>query len=256
MFVDTHCHLNDEKFTDVSQVISEFTDNKVTKVINMGCDIASSLYGLELSSKNPSVYFAAGIHPSDVYKFTNESLGLIEKMSSHPKCVAIGEIGLDYYWVKDNIDLQKKVFISQLELASQLKLPVSIHNREATLDMLTILKDNKNLISNGAVMHCFSGSIETAKELIKLGVYISFGGTLTFKNAVNIKEVAKNIPLEFILTETDSPYLSPEPFRGKINSPKNVKLVTEYLAFLRGEPIDKIANAVMDNALRLFKKLS
>lgn len=255
MYIDTHCHLNDQKFDNVDQVVLDYLNQNVSYVINMGCELNSSIMGLEFSKKYPSVYFGCGFHPSDVDKFDKNSLTALEKLTYDSKCVAIGEIGLDYYWVKDNAEKQKKVFLSQLELAKAVKLPVSIHSRDATGDMLKILKENKNLLEYGAVMHCFSGSLETAKELIDLGVYISFGGTLTFKNATNLKEVAKSIPLEYILTETDSPYLSPEPFRGTINQPKNVKLVTEYLAFLRQMPIEEVAVKVLSNAKKVFKKI-
>ena len=255
MFIDTHCHLNDDKYQDVDAVIKSYLHDGVDIVINMGCEYQSSEFGKNLAQKYDSVYFAAGYHPSDVDSFSQENLDKISALANHDKCVAIGEIGLDYHWQPFDKDKQKNCFISQIELAKSLKLPVSIHSRDATCDMLNLLKENKSNLQYGAVMHCYSGSVETARELLNLGVYISFAGPVTFKNAGKLVEVASFVPTDMILTETDSPYLAPHPFRGTINEPKNVSLVTAFLASLRGENLQDFSAFVMKNAKTLFKKL-
>ena len=256
MFTDTHCHLHDEKIKDVSAAVGNALMAGVDKIIEMGCCLETSETAKEFSEKYESVFFAAGYHPSDADKFTSDTADKIKKLAAHGKCVAIGEIGLDRYWKENpDIEIQKNCFIAQLELAKECRLPVSIHCREATEIMLNTLKANRSELTYGGVMHCFSGSRETAKELLDLGLYISFGGTLTFKNAANITEVAKFVPEDRCLTETDSPYLSPHPLRGKVNEPKNVVLVAEKLAELKNKNVAEIAAVVRENALKLFKKL-
>lgn len=255
MFIDTHCHIDDPKLVDKEKVVESYLANGVTRVINMGCDVKSSIVSQELANRFDSLYYACGFHPNQLEEYSIDSLDFLKNISSDKKCVAIGEIGLDYHWEGFNKNKQIDAFVNQLDLAYSLKLPVSIHSRDATLDMLNILKERKNKLNYGAVMHCFSGSKETAKELINLGVYISFGGTLTFKNAVNLVEVAKFVPEDYCLTETDSPYLAPTPLRGTVNQPKNVRLVTEYLAFLKGVNVESMAEIIMNNAFRVFKKL-
>ncbi len=255
MYIDTHCHIDDEKLCDKDLIIDNLVKNKVDYAINMGIDLKSSLVGKELSDKYDRVFFAVGFHPSELDKYNSNSLDQLKEISLNKKCVAIGEIGLDYHFEPFNKDKQKTAFIEQIELANFLKLPFSVHSRDATQDTFNILKDNKDKIKNGVIMHCFSGSIETALEYIKLGVYISFSGTLTFKNAKNLVEVASRIPLEFCLTETDSPYLSPEPFRGTTNEPKNVSFVLNKLAEIKGLTQEETSFAVINNAKRVFNKL-
>lgn len=255
MFIDTHCHIDDQKIVDLDDVVSDYLKDGVDTVINMACNLNSCATGMALSQKYPSVYFASGFHPSDANDVTNEDLYRLKSYLTQDKCVAVGEIGLDYHWDGFDKQKQKQVFISQIELAKEFKLPVSIHSRDATEDMINILKDNKDKLVYGAVMHCFSGSKETASQLLKLGLYISFAGTLTFKNAKNLVEVAEFVPSDYCLTETDSPYLAPHPFRGTLNTPKNVSLVCARLAEIKGVPIEQMASAVKENAKRLFKKL-
>ena len=256
MFVDTHCHLDDEKLkNDLDAVVREFKERGVGIVINMGCDAPTSELVKSQAEKYDGVYFAAGIHPMDVKNAEPTDLDKIAELAKHDKCVAIGEIGLDYYWDKTFKERQKEFFVRQLCLAKKAGLPVNIHVRDAMGDALDILKANKNELTFGGVMHCFSGSVETAKELLKLGFYISFGGTLTFKNARSILEVAKVVPKDRILTETDSPYLAPEPVRGTVNSPKNIPFIAARLAEIRGETTEETAKAVYDNTLALFKKI-
>lgn len=255
MFIDTHCHLHDPKLSDTDSVVKEFMRDGVSVALNMACCALTSEKGKELSEKYPSVYFGTGCHPSDIEGLDDKEFDRIRALTSHPKCVAIGEIGLDYYWQPYDKEKQIDGFIRQLELAKESKLPVSIHSRDATGDMLKILKDNSDKLVYGGVMHCFSGSVETAKELLKLGLYISFAGPLTFKNANAILDVAKFVPFDMCLTETDSPYLSPHPLRGKVNTPKNVPIILAKLAELKGKTVEEFAPMVMNNAKTLFKKI-
>lgn len=255
MFVDTHCHLHDEKLSDTDLVVKEYLTAGVDIAINMACCALTSERGMALAEKYPSVYFGTGCHPSDSNLFDDNEFERIARLTSHPKCVAVGEIGLDYYWKPFDKEKQKEVFIKQIELANQCKLPISIHSRDATQDMLNILKDNKEKLSHGAVMHCFSGSVETAKEVLKLGLYISFAGPLTFKNANTLLDVAKIVPLDMCLTETDCPYLAPHPLRGTVNGPKNVPIITAKLAELKNIDICEMASIVTANTKRLFNKI-
>lgn len=255
MFIDTHCHLHDEKLPDTDLVVANYTRDGVKKVINMGCCLKTSEIGRQLAEKYESVYFAAGYHPGDIADFDDAMLDKIKRLAEHEKCVAIGEIGLDYYWEGFDKEKQKDGFIKQLELANYMHLPVSIHNRDATGDMLSILKQNKSKLTYSGVMHCFSGSKETATELMKLGLYVSFSGTVTFKNAANLKDVARFVPLDRCLTETDCPFLAPHPYRGTVNEPKNIPVIAAHIAELKGLDLYEFANSVMDNAKTLFKKL-
>lgn len=255
MYIDTHCHLHDAKLSDTDAVVLEYLRCGVSTAINMGCCAATSEQGKILSEKYPSVYFASGCHPSDIEGFNQAEEDRILALTSHEKCVAIGEIGLDYYWQPFDKDKQKAGFIRQIEMAKAVKLPICIHSRDATGDMLQLLKDNKNKLTYGGVMHCFSGSVETAAELLKLGIYISFAGPLTFKNARQLLDVAKFVPQDMCLTETDSPYLAPHPLRGTVNTPKNIPIILACLAQLKGLDNVELAGIVMQNAKRLFTKI-
>ena len=255
MFIDTHAHLHDAKLTDTDAVVNAFLRDGVDTIINMGCCAETSEKGKLLSEKYPSVYFATGCHPSDVNGFDDKEFDIISSLTTHPKCVAIGEIGLDYYWEPFDKDKQATAFIKQIELAKTSKLPICIHSRNATGDMLKILKDNKDKLIYGGVMHCFSGSVETAAEVLKLGLYISFAGPLTFKNARSLIDVAKFVPEDKCLTETDCPYLAPHPLRGTVNEPKNVAIVTAFLASLKERELTEFAKVIKSNAENLFYKL-
>jgi TatD DNase family protein len=255
MYIDTHCHLHDEKLKDTDLVVEEYAKNGVTYALNMACCALTSNKGKDLAERYDSVYFGTGCHPSDINGLDQNEFDQIAKLTSHPKCVAVGEIGLDYYWEPYDKEKQIAGFIKQIELAKSVKLPISIHSRDATGDMLSILKQNKDKLTYGGVMHCFAGSVETAKELLKLGLYISFAGPLTFKNANSILEVAKFVPDDMCLTETDSPYLSPHPLRGKVNGPKNVPIILAKLAELKGIDNVELAKKVMQNAKALFTKI-
>ena len=255
MFVDTHCHLHDPKLVDTDQVVNDYLLSGVDIAINMACCALTSEKGKELAEKYPSVYFGTGCHPSDSGGFNEQEFDRIKKLASHPKCVAVGEIGLDYYWKPFDKEKQMQAFLAQIEFANECKLPISIHSRDATQDMLNVLKSNKSKLTNGAVMHCYSGSVETAKEILNMGIYISFAGPLTFKNANAILEVAKIVPDDMCLTETDCPYLAPHPLRGTVNGPKNVPIITAKLAQLKGKDIKEMAGLVMTNTKRLFNKI-
>ena len=255
MYIDTHCHLHDAKLSDTDAVVAEFINSGVTTTINMGCCAATSIQGKILSEKYPSVYFASGCHPSDIDGFDQAEEDKIFSLTSHEKCVAIGEIGLDYYWKPFDKEKQKAGFIRQIELAKQAKLPICIHSRDATGDMLELLKSNRDKLTYGGVMHCFSGSVETAAELLKLGLYVSFAGPLTFKNARQLLDVAKYVPIDMCLTETDSPYLAPHPLRGTVNTPKNIPIILACLAQLKCVDNVELAAQIKLNAKRLFTKL-
>ncbi len=255
MLIDTHCHLTDERYTSVAEIIEDFKSVGGVKAITVGYDLNSSGNCVKLSKEFTEVYSIVGVHPSDCDQVTDEGLGFIEKLSQNEKCVAIGEIGLDYHY--DGYDKQAQIdaFIKQIALADKLNLPISIHSRDATKDTLDILKSCKNNLNNGGVMHCFSGSVETAREYLNLGLYISFAGPVTFKNAGVLTEVAKFVPNDRFLTETDSPYLTPHPFRGSVNQPKMVDLVAKRLAEIKNIDYKDLTELSVNNAYALFKKL-
>ena len=270
MYIDTHAHLNyPEKYGDLPQLLAKIAAAGVDTVINVGWDPASSALAAEQAERfaarqtespaeqaeRPALYFAAGFHPSNLQDYQTGDEERLASLLQSPKGVAVGEIGLDYHYEDTDEAAQKRAFCAQLELAEALSLPVIIHSRDAAADTLRILKDNRAKLRAGGVMHCFSGSPETAKEYLKLGLYISFAGPVTFKNARRLDEVAKIVPPERILAETDSPYLAPEPFRGTLNTPKNVVQVYEKLAQLRGEELFALAVRIHENAKTLFYKI-
>ena len=257
MYIDTHSHLNYEnKYGDTEQLLAEIAAAGIGKVINVGWNYESSVLAAMQAEKYSAVYFAAGFHPSNLDDLRPGDYDRLAALLASPKGVAVGEIGLDYHYDGTDEAAQKRAFCEQLELADALGLPFCIHSRDAAADTLQILKDNRAKLAHGGVMHCFSGSPETAKEYLKLGLYISFAGPVTFKNARRLDEVAKMVPADRILAETDSPYLAPEPLRGTLNTPKNVVRVYEKLAALRGEPLEELAAQIHKNAHTLFKKLN
>ena len=256
MFIDTHAHINYEnKYGDIEKLLAEISDEKIEKIINVGWDLPSSVFAMQQAKIYPSVFFAAGFHPSNLTDYRKEALPAIADLLHEPKAVAVGEIGLDYHYTPFDEKAQQNAFCEQLELASSQKLPVIIHSRDAAADTLRILKDNQNKLQYSGVLHCFSGSPEMAKEYLKLGLYISFAGPVTFKNARKLDEVAKIVPNDKILAETDSPYLAPEPFRGTCNTPKNVIHIYQKLSSLRSVPLSSLAQQIRNNAHTLFYKL-
>ncbi|WP_455660575.1 TatD family hydrolase [Pradoshia sp.] len=253
MLFDTHVHLNDDQFNDdLEEVIERARLNGVGRVVVVGFDEKTIKRAIELIDAYDFMYAAIGWHPVDAIDCTDNYLEWIEELTAHPKVVAIGEIGLDYHWDKSPKDVQQVVFRRQIQLAKRLDLPIIIHNREATEDVVTILEE-EGAEEVGGIMHCFSGSPETAKRCLDMNFYISLGGPVTFKNAVKPKEVAKEVPLDRLLIETDCPYLAPHPFRGKRNEPSYVKLVAEQIADLKGISFDEVAKATTENANRLFR---
>jgi TatD DNase family protein len=252
MLFDTHAHLNAMQYSeDVEEVIRRATNEGVSHIVVVGFDRPTISRAIELAEQYDFIYAAVGWHPVDAIDMTEDDLQMIEELAAHPKVVALGEMGLDYYWDKSPKEVQKEVFRKQIALAKKVKLPIIIHNREATADILEILKE-ENAAEVGGIMHCFTGSIEVAKQCIDMNFYISFGGPVTFKNAKKPKEVAKEIPLEHLLIETDCPYLTPHPFRGKRNEPSYVKYVAEAIAELKGISFEEVAEKTSDNAKKLF----
>ncbi|WP_163151492.1 TatD family hydrolase [Anoxybacillus sp. MB8] len=252
MLFDTHAHLNATQFSeDVEQVIERARAEGVSHIVVVGFDRPTIQRAMELAEKYPFIYAAVGWHPVDAIHMTDEDLVMIERLAAHPKVVALGEMGLDYYWDQSPKDVQKEVFRKQIRLAKKVKLPIIIHNRDATADIVDILREER-AEEVGGVMHCFSGSIEVARQCMDMNFYISFGGPVTFKNAKKPKEVAKEIPLDRLLIETDCPYLTPHPFRGKRNEPSYVKYIAEAIAELKGLSFEEVAQKTSDNAKRLF----
>lgn len=253
MFIDTHVHLNADQYDDdLKEVIERALQNNVTKMIVIGFDRKTIERAMALIEEYDFLYAVVGWHPVDAVDCTDEDLKWIEELSSHPKVVGIGETGLDYHWDKSPKEVQQEVFRKQIQLAKKVGLPIIIHNREATADVLKILKE-EDAAEVGGVMHCFGGSVETAQESIDMNFMISLGGPVTFKNAKKPKEVAAQIPLQHLLIETDAPYLAPHPYRGKRNEPSYVTLVAEEIARLKDLPVEEVAKITTQNAEKFFK---
>lgn len=256
MLIDTHAHLNAEQYKeDIEEVIQRAQESGVSTMIVVGFDRPTILKAMELCEKYEFIYATVGWHPVDAIDMTDEDLLWIEQLASHPKVVALGEMGLDYYWDKSPKDLQKEVFRKQIQLAKRVNLPIVIHNRDATADVVKMLKE-ENASEVGGVMHCFTGSLEIARQCMEMNFYISFGGPITFKNATKTREVAKEVPLESLLIETDCPYLTPHPHRGKRNEPAYVTLVAEQIAQLKELSLKELSDITSSNAKRLFVKLN
>ncbi|MEK3856802.1 TatD family hydrolase [Cytobacillus sp. FSL H8-0458] len=252
MFFDTHAHLNAEQYNeDLQEVIDRALSEGISNIVVVGFDRPTIEKAMALTEKYDFIYASVGWHPVDAIDMTEEDLLWIEELSSHPKVVALGEMGLDYYWDKSPKDIQQEVFRKQIRLAKKVKLPIVIHNRDATADIVEILKA-EGAGEVGGIMHCFSGSPEIAQECVDMNFYISLGGPVTFKNAKKPKEVADVIPLEKLLIETDCPYLTPHPHRGKRNEPSYVKLVAEQIAEIKGLSTEEVAQATTENAKKLF----
>ncbi len=247
MFIDTHCHIVSEYYDDIDEVVKNAIDNGVLKIIINGYNMQSNREVLELVKKYDIVYGALGIQPEELYDYNDDSLKFIEEHINDEKIIAVGEIGLDYHYDTDK-ELQKELFKRQLEIAYKYNKPVIIHSRDCIQETYNILKESKVK----GTMHCYSGSKEMALEFIKIGFLIGIGGVSTFKNAKNIVDVIKYIPLEYIILETDSPYLTPEPYRGKRNEPMYIPIVAKRVADIKGLDIKEIERTTTDNARRLF----
>lgn len=248
---DSHAHLMDTRYNgEVEKIIKNARDNNVQYITNIGCDYKTSKLAVEEAEANQNIYATIGQYPG----YCNDDeidLGFLYELATSEKVVAVGEIGLDYHYEDTNKENQKKHFIRQIEIANDLKLPVAIHSRDADMDMLEILKKYK--IENGFVMHCFSSSVEVAKEILKLGGYISLSGTVTFKNARKLTEVAIIVPLDKLLIETDAPYLSPEPLRGSRNEPANVIVTAKKIAEIKDITLEEFAEQTVKNAKTFYK---
>ena len=249
-FFDSHSHYNDGKYDeDREEILNHILKEGITRTVCVGYDLKQSIFAKEISNKHDFIYFSAGISPNDIGDYTEENLNMIEEIAKEEKNVAIGEIGLDYYWNKDNKDKQKELFIKQIEIANRLNKPIIIHNRDAVMDTLQILKEYP--VKEKGIFHCCPLNPELIKEGVKLGFYISFSGNVTFKNAKSEKAILE-VPDDKILIETDCPYLTPEPFRGKRNDSGKVKLVAEKIAEVKKQTLEQIAKQTYENANRIF----
>ena len=248
MFTDTHCHLSIKDYDDIDKIISNAKENNIYRLIICGCDKESIYESIDIANKYDNVYLEIGYHPSEANITTEDDINeLRELIKNNKKVVAVGEIGLDYHWDKDNKEKQKDLFKKMIDISKEFNLPVVIHSRDAFQDTYDILKES-NVKGD---IHCFSGNLDNAKMYIDLGFVIGIGGVLTFKNT-NLKETIKNIDLENIILETDSPYLSPEPFRGKQNEPKNILYVAKEVSSLKNIPLEEVSKITENNIKKLF----
>ncbi|TVR18545.1 MAG: TatD family deoxyribonuclease [Anaerolineaceae bacterium] len=256
--VDTHCHLNFGQYDDDRQTVIERAAQKgVTRIINPAVDLESSRAGIALGERYEAVYAAVGVHPNSTAEFTSADIDAIRALADHPKVVAIGEIGLDYYWDKSPVSRQQDALQAQLDLAKALALPVIIHNRDASDDIMPVLSAWARdlppaLHGRAGVLHSFSASADIAKRALDAGFYIGFTGPLTFKKAEDLRDVARHVPLDRVLVETDAPFLTPEPYRGKRNEPAHVYYVADRLAALHRKTTEQMAEITTRNAERLF----
>ena len=275
MYIDIHAHINNDKLiSDAEEVVLRAKKCKVEKIVNASYDKTSIERALLLAERFEEVYATLGVHPHAAFEYDEATEQMMFKNKDNEKVIALGEIGLDYYDLETQIAYikehdrsieklteedvkkkQKEIFIRQIELAEKMELPIVVHSRDATNETLEIIKANKERLKHGGLIHCFSGSTEIAREYFKLGFYISVGGSITFKNARNIPDVVRQVGISNVILETDCPYLSPEPFRGKVNEPKNVVLVAEKIADILDIPYSEVEKTTTENALKLFSRL-
>lgn len=254
--IDSHAHLDDRRFNyDRDMLIKNLEKNGVKRVYNIGANLDSSRRTLELAKKYDNIYAVVGIHPHNAKDFNEEIEKELLEMAKHEKVVALGEMGLDFYYDNSPRDVQKEVFLKQIEMAEKVGLPIVVHTREASQQTFDILKEaigKNNKLK--VLLHCYSGSVEMMREYVKLGCYIALGGVVTFQNAKVTKRVAKEVPLERLLIETDCPYLTPEPYRGKRNEPMFLKYVVEEIAEIRGVSPEEIERATEENTLKFYSR--
>lgn len=250
MFIDTHAHIDFPDYDNFAEIYQNAKEAGVEKIVIPGVEPSTFKRIAEIVENNDDIYAALGVHPSEAKKWNDESEKQLSELLQHPKVIGVGEIGLDYYWDKTFIDVQQEVFIKQIELANKFNKTIIVHDREAHKDTFDILKKYAN---TNVIMHCFSGSVEFAKECVKKGYFLALGGVVTFKNAKVTKNVAKEIPLENLLLETDSPYLTPEPYRGKRNEPAYIKYVVWEIAQLRNISVENVAKITTQNAFKAFR---
>lgn len=250
---DTHAHYDDEAFDeDREELFAQLPQQGIAKVVNIGASLASCKRTIELMNTYDYIYGAIGVHPSDTAELTEESFAWLKEQCQLEKCLAVGEIGLDYYWDEPDREIQKKWFIRQLQLARELQLPVVIHSREAAKDTIDIMKEQK-AEEIGGVVHCYSYTKETAKTFLDMGFYFGIGGVVTFKNAKKLKEAVEYIPMDRIVIETDCPYLAPDPNRGKRNSSLNLPYVIKEIAALKGMSEEQVKEITWENAHKLYR---
>ena len=252
MIFDTHAHYDDDAFDEDRDVLlSGMREQNVEYIVNVGASMASSERSIKLAEKYPFVYAAVGVHPDEVGELDEKKFAKLREWTNHEKVKAVGEIGLDYYWDKEKHDLQKHWFMRQMELASEVKLPMIVHSREAAKDTLDMVIAAKPLNLSG-IIHCYSYSVEIAREYLNMGYYLGIGGVLTFKNAKKLKEVAEYTPLSQIVLETDCPYLAPVPFRAKRNDSSKLSYVVEELAAIKQVPVEEVIRITNENGRRLY----
>ena len=251
MIFDSHAHYDDAQFDeDRTELLLSMEANGVGTIVNVGSTLSSCTKVVELAKEYPNVYVAVGVHPDEVGDLNEETFAFVKEQCQKEKVVAVGEIGLDYYWDNESHEVQKEWFVRQLDLARELDLPVVIHSREAAADTLEIMKEHAQGLRG--VIHCFSYSVEMAREYVKMGFHIGVGGVVTFKNGRKLKEVVEEIPLEKVLIETDSPYLAPVPYRGKRNNSSYLSYVAEEIARIKGITVEEVISTTEANAKELF----
>lgn len=252
MLFDTHAHLDDDRFDeDRKQVIMQCKEEGVELILNAASNLHTSLQSIALAKEYDFIYASVGVHPHDAKSMDSKTIDVLRDLAANPKVKAIGEIGLDYHYDFSPRDVQKQMFMMQIDLAKQLKLPIIVHDRESHGDIMDIF-NKMNVKDMGGVLHSFSGSVEMARECVKLGFYLSISGPLTFKNNVKTVEVVREIPLDMLLIETDSPYLTPVPYRGLRNYPGYVRYVAEKIAEIKGLSFEEVAQKTLENGKRLF----
>ena len=253
--IDSHLHLDDAKLSSmVDEIYDSFADCGIEFVINNSCDMPTMTNGVELANKYENIFATVGIHPHESKHFNHEFVSLMKQYAKHPKVVAVGEIGLDYYYDLSDRLTQRDVFAQQIEIADGLHLPLTLHVRDAYGDAWDILRAQKKHLNNGVLWHCYSGSAEFARQMVREGHYFAFGGAITFKNA-HKEDVFQQIPMERVLSETDSPYMSPEPLRGRVNTPLNIPIIVAKIASFYGKDVEATEAQIRENTLRLFPKI-
>ena len=251
---DTHAHYDSSQFNEDRDALLEgmLAGGEVARIVNVGASFAGAARSLELAHRYPGVYAACGVHPDEVGELDDEKLEQLRAMCADEKCVAVGEIGLDYHWMVQPEQLQQEWFIRQLELAKEVDLPVNIHSRDAAQATFDIMRDH-HAGSTGGIIHCYSGSAQMAREYVKMGYYIGIGGVVTFKNGRVLKEVVQEVPLSRLVTETDAPYLAPVPYRGKRNCSAYIRYVVQEIAALKEMDVEETARILFDNALQVYR---
>ena len=253
--IDSHLHLDDSKLIGrVDEIYDAFEKNGIEFVINNSCDMPSMIKSVELANRYDKVFATVGMHPHESKHFNQEFVSAMKQLATNEKVVAVGEIGLDYFYDLSDRQIQRDVFAEQIEIADKLQLPITLHIRDAYGDAWDILTAQKKYLNNGVLWHCYSGSAELARQAARLGHYFAFGGAITFKNAKK-EDVFAQIPIERVLSETDSPYMSPEPLRGRVNTPLNIPIIVNKMASFYGVSVEQMEAQIRDNALRFFPKI-